>query len=251
MSNYIKFKYYKYILIYIVIIYNLFTAFNLLQNYSLYYAADRGSIQDAVKAISSGANPNFKLYFKNESAIIPAIRNNDKKMINLLVIHGANLNNTLADDDNCLNIAAKYSNIETFITLITDGAKIQNIKSVFLDAVISNNVNITRYLLEKGANVNMRFNMGITPLHCSTSIEISTLLLKMGANINAKRDDGRTPIDEAIESGNIDMIQFLIKNKSDLTIADNNGITPLRLASMTSNTRASSIINLLINNGAR
>jgi ankyrin repeat protein len=69
--------------------------------------------------------------------------------------------------------------------------------------------------------------------------------LDSGANVNAKDDLGATAIN--IATGNIEVMQLLIKYKADVNIANNNGIAPLHMASERCDIDA---INLLLENGA-
>lgn len=52
-----------------------------------------------------------------------------------------------------------------------------------------------RFLLENGANVNVKANDGLTALIWASDngcVEVVRLLLENGANVNAKKDDGQT-----------------------------------------------------------
>lgn len=69
-----------------------------------------------------------------------------------------------------------------------------------------------RLLLEKGADPNLRQQMGYAPLHATAvnGDRITTeVLLAHGADANAKNDDGKTPADLADERGHGELAEWL------------------------------------------
>lgn len=73
-------------------------------------------------------------------------------------------------------------------------------------------LDLARFLIERGANVNCRGAEGGSPLHeaaGSGQIEFAKLLLDHGANINAKDDNGNTPLTIALEYKQPEMAKFL------------------------------------------
>ncbi len=78
--------------------------------------------------------------------------------------------------------------------------------------VAANNSDITKILLEAGAEVNVAQSSGLTPLHSAAyhgNIEILILLLEAGADIHAKTDAGKTPADVASANGHHDIARIL------------------------------------------
>jgi uncharacterized protein len=104
-------------------------------------------------------------------------------------------------------------------------------------------------LLEKGANLSLSNNRGITPVMAAAglgstdadtrglyttedvqqrSIESLKLLLAAGADINAKDGTrGLTPLHEAARWGWNDVVRFLVDHGADLQAKDNRGMTPV------------------------
>jgi ankyrin repeat protein len=48
--------------------------------------------------------------------------------------------------------------------------------------------------------------------------------------LNAKNHEGKTPLLLAIENGNSEFVQRLIRQGADVQLGDNNGVTPAHLA---------------------
>jgi len=89
---------------------------------------------------------------------------------------------------------------------------------------------IVEFLLEHGANPNMKNNYGSTPLHYAAMYgypEVVELLLEHGANPNIQNRYGYTPLHFAIEGCFVDVVRVLLDHGADPTIRDNEGRTPL------------------------
>ena len=69
-------------------------------------------------------------------------------------------------------------------------------------------------------------------------------ILRIGANVNAKDRNGNTPLLQAIQTGNVTMIEYLYANNADLGASDGRGETALMLAVLNGHT---DIIEYLIN----
>lgn len=88
-------------------------------------------------------------------------------------------------------------------------------------AVEEGNLNTIKFLIEKGADINVKDNQGKTPLHLAAEREspyIIKYLVKKGANINAQDENGYTALHYA---SNTDVMRFLIENNIDIYITDN------------------------------
>ncbi len=93
-------------------------------------------------------------------------------------------------------------------------------------------------LIDNGAKVDIENYVGITPLleaaRNNMDLVFFKTFIKGGCDINAEdssRDGyGRTPLLYAIERGNEDAVEFLIRSGADITITDSEGETPLMSA---------------------
>ncbi len=83
-----------------------------------------------------------------------------------------------------------------------------------------------RFLLQRGANPNIRNNEGITPLQLATRmgfLEGVEELLKKGALVNVADDQGETPLISAVHQRNVPLIRKLLSEGADPDRNDNSG----------------------------
>lgn len=89
---------------------------------------------------------------------------------------------------------------------------------------------VTRILLEKGADVSFRNLNDQIPLHIAAlngDTATINLLLKYKSNVQAKDDQGQTPLHLAVTNGNSVAVKSLINAGSNVNEPDKNGNTPL------------------------
>jgi hypothetical protein len=90
-----------------------------------------------------------------------------------------------------------------------------------------------RYLLEHGAQINLRDKLGRTALHLTirpAHVETLKLLLEYGADIAIKDNEGNTPLHLAVLRQNEEITKILLEKGAPLDIPNNNNETPLDLA---------------------
>ncbi len=90
-----------------------------------------------------------------------------------------------------------------------------------------------RYLVSKGANVNLRDDRGVAPLQLATSlgwIEGVEFLVSKNAKVDESDDTGETPLISAVHRKNAAMVRALLKGGADPNRADNSGRTALDYA---------------------
>ncbi|MHB8207215.1 ankyrin repeat domain-containing protein [Mucilaginibacter sp.] len=94
---------------------------------------------------------------------------------------------------------------------------------------------IARFLILKGADVNMSSNNGynVYPIHSAAAgnhTDIAALLIEAGANINVRQQAGVTPIHSAAQNGNLELLILLLENNADINIRMEGGKRPADLA---------------------
>jgi len=197
-------------------------------------------------------------YQKNEAgetALTLAIQNQDVHMVEALV-KNAVINHKNEAGETPLTLAIKNGNVD-IIKLVSKRAKaaLKNDAGeapLFL-AMGLGDLYVLENLIRKGANVNRKSN-GITPL--ARAVETNkprtvAFLIEQGATINLANDNGDTPLYIATKNG-YDLVAGILVSKSEDPIGDTNwktriGTPLIHIAAEHGNPE---IIRLLVNNGA-
>jgi len=83
-----------------------------------------------------------------------------------------------------------------------------------------------RFLLQRGANPNIRNNKGVTPLQMATQmgfVEGAEELLRKGAQVSVADSQGETPLIAAVHQRNIELIRRFLAEGADPDRNDNSG----------------------------
>ncbi len=127
--------------------------------------------------------------------------------------------NSYADDGfTPLGLACYFGQLEVARYLILKGADVNQPSNngfhVFpIHSAAAGNYNsIVRTLIENGANVNVKQQAGVTPLHTAAqngNLELLILLLENGAETNVRMEGGKLPADLAREKGFAEIAEIL------------------------------------------
>lgn len=172
-------------------------------------------------AASSG---NFELvkYFIEEKGVDVDVKNSDLRTPVFFAIYSGHLNivEYLVDEKGAdFTISDEYGFTPLYYATLTSG-----------------NRDIVEYLVGKNkADVNAQMtDDGSTLLHAAASqgnVEVVKYLVdEKNANLNAKSTDGSTPLHWAIDSGKLNIVEYLVEKGADISVKDNDGKTPLHNA---------------------
>ena len=94
---------------------------------------------------------------------------------------------------------------------------------------------VARYLVLKGADVNLPSNNGfqVYPIHSAVAgsyNDIVRMLLENGAQVNVKQQAGATPLHSAAQSGNLELLILLLEKGAETNIRMEGGKLPADLA---------------------
>lgn len=130
--------------------------------------------------------------------------------------------------------ASHLAKLEIVKYLVEKGANI-NAKGIYGQtalhlAVSSGEIEKVKYLIEKGANINAKDKYGQNVLHSTSThseVNIIKYLLAKGMDVDAKDSSGQTTLHKAALHGNINVIQFFIDNGADINTRSQSGDTIL------------------------
>jgi hypothetical protein len=83
-----------------------------------------------------------------------------------------------------------------------------------------------RFLLQRGADPNIRNKKGMTPLQLATAMGFTDgveALIKGGASINVADQTGETPLIAAVHARNVPLVRLLLEKGADPDRNDNSG----------------------------
>ncbi len=120
------------------------------------------------------------------------------------------INDFSSDGFTALGLAAYFGKEEVARYLVLKGANVNlpsnngfNVYPLH-SAIAENHISISKMIIENNADVNVTQMSGVTPLHSAAkngSIEIIILLLEKGALVNVRMEGGKLPSDLAKEKG--------------------------------------------------
>lgn len=122
-----------------------------------------------------------------------------------------------------LNIARKLIDAGA----IVDSRSVNDGKTPLHFAAQGQDYKMVELLINTGANVNVRDNLGFTPLHSASSSYYVELLASAGADVNARNNEQSTPLIIAVHFNRLQIVTALLKAGAYVNSRDRNGNTPL------------------------
>ena len=187
----------------------------------LFHAIQKNDIDSVTQSLNKNTNIN-NLNENGDSPLLAAARIGNLKVMDLLLEHGANINQLDARKRDILNIAISHKNTKlarwaldnkidpTMVTSIYQG-------SALIYACHQGQVEIVKMLIKAGAPLNRINNVGWTALLETTVLgdgsekyqEITRLLVNAGADKSIKDRNGKTSLDHAKERGHKEIVKIL------------------------------------------
>lgn len=135
-----------------------------------------------------------------------------------------------------LMTAARDGDIGTTRALLAKGVPVdvrdKHGATALMYATVNGHARLVLLLLDAGAKLNTRDDLGWTPLHWATSanVEMVKLLLDRGADVNAKDSIGYTPLMNAAHLALPETAELLLERGADLKATTRDGRTAMDMA---------------------
>lgn len=158
------------------------------------------------------------------SPLIDAARQNNERVVSILLSDGADANSEQADGATALHWAVYHSNSEMVSALIEAGANVDavnrlNASPLYL-AAKEGRADLIKLLLDAGANPDSALELGETPVMTASragSVDGVQLLIEAGANVNAREQSReQSALMWAAAQGHSEVIKLLISAGAEL-----------------------------------
>jgi ankyrin repeat protein len=195
-------------------------------------AVDDNNYNEVKRLVGLGIDVNMPLDDPGSTMLMRAVGNQNKTIVEFLLKAGADVDAEVMEG-RCgfhfticpLNIAVEKNNPGLIALLLKNGAR----KHLNQSLCITSNPEVTKTLIEHGADVNFYIN-AFSPLHVAVmknKKEIVEILLNKGARVDAKINgfhwyagydgyDGETPLMWAARDGYTEIVRLLIKHGADV-----------------------------------
>jgi cytohesin len=186
----------------------------------LHWTAETGRKEIAELLIAKGADLNAKDDAFGGTPLHKAALFGHKEIAELLIAEGADVNAKGEEGETPLDVAVDEDSTETADLLRKHGGMTSAALALH-DAARSGDLAGVQAQLDKGVDVDVKNEDGVTPLYGAAMFghkEIAELMISNDADVNAKTDDGleRTPLHIAAANGYKEIVELLIHNGADV-----------------------------------
>ncbi|KAF4448950.1 putative ankyrin repeat protein [Fusarium austroafricanum] len=184
--------------------------------------------------LKSGIGTNLK--WKDKSALHAAASNGRVENINILLKHGSDVDAINQIMQTPLHIAALEGHAEAVETLLEAGAEL-NVRDKYSQspvyfAAYQGHVDVMIKILKHNPDIKISEEQdGWFPVHAGADdLDITRILVEYGADPNQRGGDGITPFIVAAAWGNLSVVEYLSEKGGDATLHTENGVTALHIA---------------------
>lgn len=194
-----------------------FRLFNDKRDTLLHLAAEKGSTAIAKRLLALGLALDALDSF-SETPLIKAAEHGHPEVVKLLLAHKALLSHWSAEVETALSAAAKKGNLAVVRELVQAGAPVRGKEGdrAITNAVQKKHVEVVRFLLDKGADVNARGFSGRPLVSLASWVkqpELAIMLLKRGADANMNSEGEASPLEmAAMWTDSAELVKALLKS---------------------------------------
>jgi ankyrin repeat protein len=211
----------------------------------LYYAIWNEDANMVGLLVDKGADVNVRVN-GDGTPLVYAVWNEDIDMARLFVSKGAKFD--VKDDEGmtAFHYAVLQANREFVEFFVDKGSDVSGIHG----AACMGDLAKVKNHLEKGTDVDIKDEVGWTPLYWAVSMgqtDVAELLIAEGANVGINAKDGSTTLHQAARAGAVTLVRLLVDKGIDVNVKETYGNTPLHAAASKGHSLVSEV---LINYGA-
>lgn len=180
-----------------------------------------------------------------------AINQDDPVQIQTLLQRGFDPNTIDPTGQPGLILAIKLNSLKAALILIhwpKTSVEVRNVadESPLMLAALSGNLDLTRLLVQKDADVN---KPGWTPLHYAATnghVHVMSLLIDENAYIDAQSPNGTTPLMMAAHYGTPSAAKLLLEAGADPTLKNDQGLNAFDFANQAGRTESAALISAFV-----
>jgi len=222
----------------------------------LHYAAANESLESVQCLLEHDAELSAKTDSSGESALSIAVNSDHEHIVRELIDAGADLDEII-NGQTLLHLACASSFAKVVRCLVDRGHEMDILddsgrNSPLMIAIRTQSLSICKYLVSNGASVDFASRTGWLPIHeaaCLDNVQFLQLFLSseeskrlsthaaqssdaltVASVINNTDKFGVSPLHVAAKYGRLHIVQFLIANGADPTLADQSGNCPIHFA---------------------
>ncbi len=162
--------------------------------------------------------------------LISAVDSGQVDIVKYLIDNGADVNGIGAEKYTAITVA---KSLEMVMILVESGADVNSInmnKPVLISAVENEQIAIVEYLLDNGADVNVKVDNNYSAISYPNNLAIVKILVESGADVNFKNSYSSTPLIFATNRGNLEIVKYLVEQGADINIQNDDGSKAIDIA---------------------
>jgi ankyrin repeat protein len=166
------------------------------------------------------------------TALMTAAFQGEYEIMRNLVNEGASVDDVMYDQGpTALYFAVEARRLDMVQLLLENGATVDRYNRTFEVAVLNNDLNIVKVLLEAGADINLCMPDCILLAAGEGNYDILKLLIDRGVDVDAVRNEkNNTALHLAANFGHSKVVELLVESGADTNLKNYYGYTPLILA---------------------